>query len=214
VDTDVFFRDPNWAQETLHQLQHFAVVQPWSDCADLGPLGGITQHFKSFGAQHQRRRPKQMFPAQTYYQYAHSGFAWACRRDFWEATQGLIDFAILGSADHHMAFSMIGQAKDTIHGGMSPAFFRKIYEWQDKARRITHDEVGFVPGRIEHMFHGPKNRRYYRERWQILVDHKFDPDKDLMYDSAGVIQLCGKPALEQAIRLYNRSRIEDSIEEQ
>jgi len=76
VDADVFFRDPNWAQETLHQLQHFEVVQPWSDCADLGFHGGITQHFKSFGAQHQRRAKKQMHPNQPY-EYAHSGFAWA-----------------------------------------------------------------------------------------------------------------------------------------
>lgn len=212
VDTDIFFRDPHWARETLHQLQHFAVVQPWSDCADLGPLGGISRHFRSFGFQHQRRQPKQMHPSQPY-QYAHSGFAWACRRDFYEAAEGLVDFAILGSADHHMAFGMIGEIKNTIHQGMSPSFFRRCQEWQDRVRRVTHDEVGFVPGRIEHQFHGPKARRYYRERWQILVDAKYDPDKNLMYDDAGVLQLIGNPKLEHAIRLYNRARFEDSIEE-
>jgi hypothetical protein len=213
VDTDVFFRDPGWAQETLHQLQTFAVVQPWSDCADLGPQGGITQHFRSFGAQHQRRLPKQMFPDQTYYQYAHSGFAWACRREFYEAVAGLMDFAILGSADHHMAFAMIGEVYNTIHRGMLPSFFRRCYEWQSRALRVTNKEVGFVPGRIEHYFHGPKNRRYYRERWQIMVDAKFDPDHNLIYDAAGVVQLVGNPRLEQDVLMYNRSRHEDSIEE-
>lgn len=212
VDADVFFRDPHWATETVQQLQHFNVVQPWSDCADLGHRGGILQHFKSFGAQHQRRMPKQKSPNDPY-QYAHTGFAWACTRRFFEAIGGLMDFPILGSADHHMGFGMIGEVMDTVHGGMTDGFKRRAKEWEARAVRATLREVGFVSGRIEHEFHGPKKRRYYRERWQILIEHKFNPDTDLMYDEAGVIQLVGKPDLEQAIRLYNRSRMEDSIEE-
>lgn len=212
IDADVFFRDPNWAVETVHQLQHFQVVQPWSDCADLGHQGGILQHFKSFGAQHQRRKPKQKHPSEPY-EYSHTGFAWACTRDFFEAIGGLMEFPILGSADHHMGFGMIGEVMDTVHGGMSDPFKRMAKEWQSRAIRITKNEVGFVPGRIEHEFHGPKKRRYYRERWQILIDHKFNPDTDIIRDRQGMIQLVGKPALEQAIKLYNRSRYEDSIEE-
>lgn len=212
VDADVFFRDPNWALETIHQLQHFQVLQPWSDCADLGYHGGIFQHFRSFGYQHQRRIPKQTHPGQPY-QYAHSGFAWACTRKFWENTQGLLDCAPLGSADHHMAFAMIGEVEKTVHGSMSAAFKRRCNEWQARVRRVTHDEVGFVHGRIEHMFHGPKKRRYYRERWQILIDHCYNPDTDLMYDAQGLPIIVGKPALEHAIRQYNRSRMEDSIEQ-
>lgn len=220
IDMDVFFREPGWALETIHQLQHFEVVQPWQDCADLGPHGGISRHFRSFGYQHQRRAPKQKHPSQKQYEYAHSGFAWACTRAFAEQMWGaggsngpLMDFAILGSADHHMAFAMIGETKDTIHGMMHPSFFRRCYEWQDRALRITKGEVGFTSGRIEHMWHGKKSRRYYRERWQILVDHEYDPDKDLIHDVQGLVTLVGKPALEQAIRLYNRSRLEDGIDE-
>lgn len=202
----------NWAQETLHQLQHFEVIQPWSDCADLGPLGGITRHFRSFGYQHQRGIPKQTHPSQPY-EYAHTGFAWSCRRSFWEQCQGLMDFPILGSADHHMGFAMIGEVNKTIHAGMAPAFFELCREWQERAVMITHGQVGFAPGRIEHWFHGPKNRRYYRERWQILVDHKYDPKKHLMRDAQGLVYIVGNKKLEHAIMRYNRSRFEDSIEE-
>jgi hypothetical protein len=35
VDADVQFSRPDWAQETLHQLQHYHVVQMWSVCQDL-----------------------------------------------------------------------------------------------------------------------------------------------------------------------------------
>lgn len=212
VDCDVHFEDPNWAIETIHQLQHFPVVMPWQTCLDTGHHGQGLQLFKSFGFQHQRRCPKQKWPAQPY-EYAHTGFAVACRRDFWENVGGLMDFCILGSADHHGMYACIGEVGDTIHKKMSKGFFRKCYEWQERAMRITKGEVGFTPGHITHRFHGPKKRRYYRERWQILIDHHYDPDTDLMYDKQGLIQLIGKPALEQAIKLYNRSRMEDSIEE-
>jgi hypothetical protein len=96
---------------------------------------------------------------------------------------------------------------------MGEAFFRRLNEWQDRAVRVTNKQVGFTTGHITHKFHGPKGRRYYRERWQILVDHGFDPDKDLVRDPQGVIQLVGKPELEHAIHLYNVNRHEDSIEE-
>lgn len=220
IDMDVFFNDPNWAQETLHQLQTFEVVQPWSDAIDLGPLGNVFQHFRSFGYQHQRRIPKQKHPSQKTYQYAHSGFAWACTRRFAETMVGaggsngpFMDWAILGSADHHMAFAMIGETKDTIHKMMHPSFFRKCYEWQAKAVKVTKFEVGFTPGYIEHHFHGPKNRRYYRERWQILVDKKYDPDTMLTHDEQGIGILVGNDKLEHAIYMYNLSRFEDSIEQ-
>lgn len=212
VDADVFFRTPGWALETIHQLQHFSVVQPWQDCLDLGPHGNVFQHFKSFGYQHQMRVPKQKWPGQPY-PYAHSGFAWACTRHFWENVRGLCEVGILGSSDHHMAFAMIGEVRDTIHSKMAPSFFRICEEWQRRATRVTHNEVGFVHGRIEHQFHGPKKRRYYRERWQLLWENGYDPDTDIMYDEQGLLHIVGKPALEQAIRLYNRSRLEDSNEE-
>ena len=221
IDMDVFFNDPNWAQETLHQLQTFEVVQPWSDAVDLGPQGNILQHFKGFGFQHQRRLPKQKHPSQTYYQYAHSGFAWACTRRFAETMIGaggsngpMMDWAILGSADHHQAFAMIGETKDTIHKMMNPAFFRKCYEWQARAVRVTKNEVGFTPGFLQHRWHGRKNRRYYRERWGLLVDNEYDPDKQLTHDEQGIAVLVGNDKLEQAIYLYNVSRLEDGIDEQ
>lgn len=220
IDADVFFNDPNWAQETMHQLQTFQVVQPWSDAIDLGPHGTILQHFKSFGVQHQKRAPKQKHKGETYYQYAHSGFAWACTRRFAETMIGaggsngpMMDWAILGSADHHMAWAMIGDTKATIHGMQHPSFFRKCYEWERKVMGVTKGEVGFTPGFIQHKWHGRKDRRYYRERWGILVDHKYDPDTMLTHDEQGIGVLTGCHKLEHAIYMYNRSRFEDGIDE-
>ncbi len=211
VDADVTFRDPNWAQETMHQLQHFAIVQPWQQAMDLGFNGNVMHTHQSIGYMSQTKRLKPN--GQSYPHGGHSGFAWAATRAFWEQVGGLMDHCILGSADHHMALSCLGENDLRVSGDASKGFFRRCNEWRQRAVRVTHKEIGYVNGRIEHNFHGPKKRRFYADRWQILTEHDYDPDTDLMYDEQGLIQLVGKPALEAAIRGYNRSRAEDSIEE-
>lgn len=212
-DCDVFWADKGWAQETLHQLQHYPVVQPWQDCLDLGPMGQVLKHHKSFCHVHQLGVKKQTHPGEPY-MYPHSGFAWACTRHFWENLpgHGLMDFPILGSADHHMAWAMINRVDSSVHHKMADSFKRLCHEWQDSAYRVTQGHLGCTPGRIEHKFHGPKSRRFYRERWQILIDNKFDPDRDIGYDAQGLVQIIGKPQLEQDIHKYMRARHEDSIE--
>ena len=209
-DTDVFFPDKGWAQEALHQLQHYDLIQPWRDCVDLGAHGNVLQHFQSFCYIHSLGVPKQTHPSQPY-KYAHSGFAWACTRQFWENTKGLMERCIVGSADHHMAWAAINKVEHSVHGKMPDEFKRYAKEWQRDAFKITHGNLGYVKTRIEHHFHGPKNKRGYRERWQIFIDHKFNPYQDLSYDEQGLLRLNGKPCLEEEIRKYFRSRHEDDI---
>lgn len=211
VDADVFFRDPDWASKTMHELQHFNIVQPWQNCLDLGPNGSVLKTHQSFGYLKQAGIQFQRNAFEPY-AYAHTGYAWACTRAFYEAVNGLLDFCILGSADHHMAWACINQSNTTIHNKMGSGYHRKIHEWELRAIRMTHGQVGYVPGRIEHMWHGSKVNRKYRERWQILIDNKFDPDHDLMYDPQGLIKLIGKPKLEHDIHQYNVERREDSID--
>lgn len=234
IDGDVIWNDENWGLEALQQLQHYEVIQPWTDGLDLGNYGNVLSHFKSFGSQHYHQfdndlmhsmsgrtpgraihglAPASAMPEMDYRRFGHTGYAWACTRMFWENVGGLMDFCILGSADHNMALAMVGKVDFSINGKMSDGFFQKCHEWQEKAVRITHNQVGSTHDRLEHFFHGAKRRRFYTERWKILVHFKFDPIKDLMYDDQGVLHLIGKPDLEHAIRHYNRSRHEDSIEE-
>ncbi len=209
VDADVSFRDPNWALETLHQLQHFSIVQPWQQCTDLGFVGDImhTHHSIGYLSQMGRLKPN----GKSYPHGGHSGYAWAATRAFWEQTGGLLEVGILGSGDHHMALSCLGEADLRVSGDASKGFFRKCAEWRARAIRVTHKEIGYVNGRIEHGYHGQKADRKYADRWKILAKHDYDPDVDLMHDSQGLIQLVGKPALEADIRKYNRSRNEDAL---
>lgn len=211
-DADVFWQDPHWAQEAMHQMQHYSLIQPWRDCLDLGFYGTVTQHFQSFCYVHRAGIKKQRYPGEPY-KYAHTGFAWACTRAFWEAVGGLMHFPVLGSADHHMAWASIGDVKSSVHGKMTDGFKEMALDWERKAFDFTKGNLGFVPTRIEHKFHGPKAKRRYRERWQIFIDHAFDPKNDITYDERGLVRLKDKPHLLDACREYLAFRNEDEITE-
>lgn len=224
-DTDIFwprnydyesdtFVPSGWAQETMHQLQHFHLVQPWQHAIDLSFHGSIMNTFESFCSVHLRGDKMQTAPGQPY-KYAHSGFAWACTREFWQNLpgKGLMDWALVGSADHHMAWASIGKVGFSVHQEMGANFKKLATEWQDCAFDMTKGQIGYVKTRIEHKFHGPKVHRGYRERWKIFIEEHYDPIEDVAYDHHGIIYLKNKPRLEHRIRMYMRSRNEDSIDE-
>lgn len=212
IDADVEFRSPTWALDTIHRLQHYAVVQPFQQAEDLTHSGTISTLFSSFGHL-QQKGCKLQNKRGGEYSFGHPGFAWACRRDFFEAVGGLIDWGILGSADTYMAWAMIGKPEEAIRSELHPSHLKLTRAWSKKALRLTHGQVGCTPGRLEHHFHGPKARRYYRERWEILRDHDFDPENDVCHDAQGLVRLINKPHLNHAIHKYHFSRCEDSIED-
>lgn len=214
IDADVEFRKANWAAETVHALQQYEVVQPWSDCYDLGPNDDHLHHHKSFCWVHHHRKPIVQGPKcgpGTPYVFAHPGYCWAATRAAIEAVGGLIETASLGAADHHMAMALIKRVNDTVPRGMSEGYMRHLLQWEQRAMHHVAGNIGYVPGTIEHQWHGAKDKRKYADRWQILTRHGFDPDHDLKRNSHGVIELAGnKPELRHAMDLYFRQREEDA----
>ncbi len=178
---------------------------------DLGFNGNVLHTHQGIGYLSQKG---ELRPRPDYPHGGHTGYVYAATRQLWEQTGGLMDWCVLGSADHHMALACLGETDLRVSGDAAQGFFRKCNEWRAKAIRVTHKEIGFVNGRIEHHFHGAKRKRFYQDRWKILTKHNFNPDTDLMYDDQGLVTLVGKPGLEADIRAYNRSRCEDSIEDE
>lgn len=215
IDADIEFDNPQWALDTIHQLQHYAIVQPYQSAINMGRHGSIMRTYDSVGYKVHKNGVKLGDRKYTGdpYQFGHCGYAWAMTRRLYENVKGLIDFAILGSADHHMALGCRGYYSHSVHSAVHGNFMTLCHAWQEKALQITHGVIGYTQGHVKHYFHGPMTRRHYIDRWGILIRHKFDPVNDLRYDEQGLIQLIGKPLLEYDIRMYNRSRVEDSIEE-
>jgi hypothetical protein len=238
VDADVAFARPDWAEETVHQLQHFAVVQMFSTAQDLSPSYVPFQTHKGFMFQYhqalthpgQPLRPCTPYTpekchmdetvaeayqrgARTRYEFWHPGFAWAARREAINDVGQLIDWALLGAADHHMALGLVGSAHLSLPGGISAGYRDGVMRWQEKAEEHIRRNVGYVDGMLNHYWHGKKRDRRYIERWDILIRNAFDPHTDLKRDHQGLWQLAGnKIRLRDDLRHYFRARNEDSID--
>jgi hypothetical protein len=220
VDADTFFARPDFAVETIHQLQHHAVVQMWSECVDLSPTYSIVpdssggERLPGMVAQHHRGRRWGKGPYGTH--AGHCGYAWAYRRDAWDALGGLIDFSVCGANDHHMARGLLDDVRNSVNRACSPGLINALAQWGERAKAIRRN-VGFVEGLIFHHWHGAKLNRRYADRWKILVDSQFDPARDLKRDWQGVYQLQDDGSdrmirLRDDLRAYFRQRNEDSID--
>lgn len=241
VDADVSFARPDWVTETIHQLQHFKVVQMFSHAQDVSPVHDLGPDFQmsrpmaSFAHSYMnglslenwsrgsvqagiKQAQQQATGCSGYSTGAqwwlwHTGYAWAARRSAIADLGGLGDIAALGSADHHMAAALVGRVEETIAGGMQPSYWEYWRQWQALADRHIAGNIGSVPGLLLHYWHGPKTGRKYIDRWKILVDNKFDHNLDLKYDIQGVLALTERNrGLRDGIMAYFRQRNEDSIE--
>lgn len=210
IDGDTNFVHPNWREEAVHELQHHPIIQMFQDAIDLGPDNEIMKTVKSFGYCYKNGIPK--LNKGKYGEYWHPGYAWAATREAINTMGGLIDFAILGSADHHMACALIGDGAMSVPKDVHPNYHRMIAEWQERALRL-HKSIGYIKGTIYHFWHGKKRDRKYKERWQILVDSNFDPIRHIHKDWQGVYVLYpGHDQLRDDIRRYFCERNEDSID--
>lgn len=223
VDGDIEFRNPQWAVDTVHALQQYAVVQPWSEALDLGPRGE-PMFIKGFHVQtsfgkvwHEMGDIKAQttpgIPSQYSrgWMYPHPGYAWAIRRDVLNNIGGLIEASGLGAGDHQMAMAFIGRIDNSIHGRTSQNYQAVVRAWGERAYKYVQGDVSYVQGTIEHWFHGEKSKRKYQERWDILIEEGFDPTADLRKNLDGVLELTGnKPRMRHKFDLYMRSRDEDA----
>jgi hypothetical protein len=212
-DADIRFRRHNWAVETIHALQQYDIVQPWSECYDLGPHDEHLAAHRSFCRLVHEDKPILQGPnaAHSCYQFGHPGYAWAYTRLALEWVGGLAETAALGAADHHMAMALINRVQDSIPRKLMGAYAAPLLRWQHRAEQHIHQNISYVAGTIEHQWHGAKDKRAYVDRWQILERNHFDPATDLKKNTCGVIELAGnKPRLRHDIDRYFRSRDEDS----
>jgi hypothetical protein len=217
IDADVEFTRKDWIKETVHQLQHYHVVQMWENAIDLGPNGEALSTHYSFLSQYAKGKPYNYKGTNCYSNQWHPGYAWAASREAIDLMGQLIDFAILGAGDNHMAHALIGKLDGTLAKGLHPNYIKRLNKWQDQVEKYIRRDVGFVSGTLMHSWHGKKRDRRYHDRWKILVDNHYDPEVDLKRDSQGLYQMVDHGDLRSIkfrdqIRHYFRSRNEDSID--
>lgn len=233
IDADFHLTRHDWALETIHQLQHYDFVQPFSTYTDLSGETYGTGHlplsnrcgFAFSYIQNGYRLPKGFSnggwrtPGGDDHYYGAiagprgvgaTGGMWAFRRTAFDTVGALLDKCILGHGDWFMTFGLVGEEAPDMHiDGYSEDYRKAIIAWQNNAAKLKKN-IGYVDCHAIHHFHGSKIRRAYSNRDMILVKNKFSPTTDLRPDYQGIYQLTpDKPQLRDDIRRYFLSRTED-----
>lgn len=216
LDADIVFRRDGWGTDTLAALDLYPVIQPWTFAYDLGPNDEHIGVHQSFASIYHAGGPvvpggRRFWKSDSGpYAYPHPGFAWAWARRTLDRIGGLFELGGMGSGDHHMALGMVGKFEASLPAGISKGYRDAVASWSHRAVAELNGKLGFTHGTIEHPFHGRKADRGYQSRWDMFLQHDFDPATDLKRNSYGVIEFSGnKPNLERAFDRYLRSREED-----
>jgi len=224
VDADIAFARPDWADETLHKLQHFQVVQMFSEAEDLGPnFEGLQKHHSFvYSWQHKTPMPPSNGhyytpegPKTDYIEY-HPGWCWGWRREALDAVGGQIEVGITGANDNSQARAFFGIADKSLHPDIGGTYRQTVMKWQKDALLYIQKNVGLVEGKILHFFHGKKLDRGYWTRWRVLTSTNYEPFTDLKKDWQGLFQLVVEDERQEKLRDllhdYFVARNEDSID--
>jgi hypothetical protein len=165
IDADLEFLNHNWVRDTVQELQTADVVRmwrsavrPWARTVRRSRRTRVSRTCSSVAEPNGRRR--------TRYGFWHTGYAWACRRSAYDQMGGLVEWAILGSGDRHMAMCLAGLGKESAPGSVHENYkgLLRMYE-----SRVKDFKVSWVDGTIIHFRHGSFADRRYKERWDILT---------------------------------------------
>lgn len=213
VDADIQFVNPNWVQDTIDSLKEYNVVQMFSEYVDLGPDYQVINKTPSFVAKWLEEKSQDVSLVYDNRFKGATGLAWAARKDVLVNTNLLLDWCIIGSSDWYMAYVMTGLGKKLIEKWMSPGYVLAISYYNHLCDKYVAQSVGCVKGSAIHYWHGPKSKRGYNWRWNILKDNNFDPILDLMYDENGLLILKeSQSKMHEQIKHYFITRDEDSKE--
>jgi hypothetical protein len=189
VDSDVLFDCCELAWAIEHVLQACPVAQLWQYAVLLGPDG--RQQAWPHGvrvaesiAAHNYGRQDRCQAIDVTPQASHPGFAWAMRREAWDAMGGLYELDLGGVADGVMAAAWLGAgAANPYLRWASAAMRADALAWGERAYGAAGGRVGYLPIAIGHLWHGPIQARQYARRTRKLAKSGYDPQRHVSRES-------------------------------
>lgn len=213
VDADVVFANPDWAVETVSQLQSTPIAQLFQTCWRLSQdhsqsIEGSSR-CSSF-AQVVGQTPE-ILRTGRFMDHGHTGYAWAARRELLKRHR-LYEYAIAGSADHYMAHALCGDLHSPCIERMmsgSSQLLQHFCDWAAPLAKEVRGEIGVVRGEVLHLWHGELEHRRYLARHVELASLGFNPYRDVLATPGRPLELNNRPGLAEWFRGYFESRRED-----
>jgi hypothetical protein len=138
------------------------------------------------------------------------GLAWAARRELLER-HGLYDAMVMGSGDVALVCAAFGSIPASVEAiRLNPAQYRHYESWAAGFHCDVGGNVGYVEGKVFHLWHGERLHRQYARRHVEFAKMKFDPNIDLQVNETGAFEWAdGRDDLNRFAAEYFRCRFED-----
>lgn len=219
LDADIKFQTPDWPEVISATLEECNLCQVFSDVLihdDKGISFSSISSLKSLQMYDDTRSDTS--------RGAQSGFGWAARAEILKEVS-LYENAVIGGADKMMLMASIAKNTDDEslkeltysdiaceqcgYRHKSEAYTSSYITWMKKWNNVINHKVGYAPIKIEDMYHGKRSDIKYMVRRNILLNHQFDPQHDLLLEDNGCYRWSEhKKELHEEVRAYFLSRRE------
>jgi hypothetical protein len=225
VDCDVVFDSPDWSDHALQALDGHALIHLYEEIYNL-LRDGTLECARSAHPQPTSRsivykmRSGEMTLADLVGGFqvpfgATCGQAWASPRSVLEK-HGFYDSCIIGSADRASLCAAWGEFRAAIdYLRMSSRRAEHFLAWAKPYFETVRGQIGFIPGRVFHLWHGELENRLYAARHANLEPFDFDPKLDIAIDSTGCWRWSSdKREMHALVQRYFAARDEDGVGEE
>ena len=221
LDCDVIFGDDEWPARTRAALRSYRIVQLFSEKYDLCPVNGSSDRPAPFNKMYARgyKIARNEYATEVAVKqtgvlvpdYSTPGLGWAARRTLIERHR-LYDARIVGSGDTAIICAALGEFAPVLdYQCMDHRQAEHYLNWARPFFAEVSGSIGYVEGRIFHLFHGNLTDRQYRLRHQRLRKFGFDPFTDIAIDSNGCWRWSSdKAEMHRYVSSYFAARNEDA----
>ncbi len=223
LDCDVVLGSEDWPERARAALERFSLVQLFSERCDPAPWAARAvpgwrpvywsapaRGYKIANGRYEEEAENRNAGVFMESGYSAAGLAWAAPRALLDR-HGLYDARILGGGDRAILSAAIGEFGHYV--GSHAMNHRQIEHyrlWGDPFFADVRGRVGYLDGRIYHLWHGDLKDRNYRERQRHLAEMDFDPFADIALDSNGCWRWnTDKRELHEYVSNYFDTRNED-----
>lgn len=171
VDTDIIFHNPQFLKDTLSALEQFPVVQMFEKCTETPTVNPVHNNI-SIGKK---------IVQNIDIKYPAIGFCWAFHKDILIDNK-LYDWDPVGNSDVLQLLVWLGLWNHRSIIDLNYPYRKEFLLWAWNSYANVQGNIGYVPGIIEHLYHGHINNRKYLSRNRLLIQNNFIPSKDLKID--------------------------------
>ena len=221
LDCDIIFADDRWSDRAAQLLDEYPLLQVFSERVNLdrdaqadalaaSPALFTAESIASRAARGAATADDFRIAGAGVYRGASTGLGWAARREVLDSG-GLYDVCVVGNGDRVMACAAYGRFADGMAvTKMNARRAVHFMAWAQPFFDRVRGRVGYVDGRVYHLWHGDFAARQHAARHARLDEFDFDPFTDIALDTAGCWRWnSDKPAMQQWLRRYFQDRNED-----